>query len=71
MLTCTNTFTVSGGVVRQDMAAAINDAVAASQMLANLAPTRNINNDVTNSYLTGNGGMNIVRMKSLNYQTTR
>ena len=64
-----NTFTVSGGVVRQDMAAAINDAVAASNALANLAPTRNINNDVTNSLtLTGNGGMNIVRMKSLNYQ---
>jgi len=64
-----NTFSVSGGVVRQNMAAAINDAVAASNALANLAPTQNFNNNVTNSLtLNGNGGMNVVRMKSLNYQ---
>jgi uncharacterized surface anchored protein len=62
-------FAVSGGVVRQNMAAAINDAVAASNALGNLNPTRNITNDVTNSLtLTGNGGMNVVRMKSLDYR---
>jgi SdrD B-like protein len=67
-LSLANTFSVSGGVVRQDMSAAINDAVAASNALANLAPTQNLN-DVKNSLtLNGNGGMNVVRMKSLSYQ---
>jgi hypothetical protein len=63
-----NNFQVSGGVVRQNMAQAINDAVAASTALGNLAATRTFT-DVTNSLtLVGNGGMNVIRMRSLDYR---
>lgn len=57
---------ITGGVVRQDMAQAAADALAASQYFAGLAPTQNVgnlNNDLT---LTGTGDVNVIKVNNLN-----
>jgi hypothetical protein len=60
-------FTVSGGIVTVDLTQAGNDANTASAADAALTPTQTFG-DITQSFtITGNGGVNVIALNSLNY----
>jgi hypothetical protein len=60
-------FFVSGGVVEQDLSQAAADANAASSADAALTPTQTLGNLNSSVTLTGNGGTNVIKLRSLNY----
>ena len=56
---------VTGGVASQNLAAARNDALAASACFAALAPTRTITSITSSMTITGNGGLNVIKVGSI------
>ena len=56
---------VTGGVANQSLTAARNDALAASACFAALAPTRTLTSITSSMTLTGNGGINVIKVGSI------
>ena len=56
---------VTGGAATQSLTAARNDALAASACFAALAPTRTINSITSSMTITGNGGLNVIKVGSI------
>jgi hypothetical protein len=61
------TFNATGGIVAQDLAAAAQDANAASVAFDYLTPTQVLDNLTRSVTLTGNGGVNVVSVNSVRY----
>jgi len=61
-------FVATGGVVTQNMSTVVSDANGASGYYQQLDPTRTFT-DIRNSLtLVGNGGINVIRVRNLDYQ---
>jgi len=60
-------FFVSGGAVKQDLSQAVADANAASSADAALTPTQTLGQLTDDVTLTGNGGTNVIKVRSVNY----
>jgi choice-of-anchor A domain-containing protein len=56
---------VTGGLASQSLAAARNDALAASACFAGLAPTRTLNSMTSSMTISGNGGLNVIKVGSV------
>lgn len=63
-----NGFHATGGVSQQNLAPAVNAANAVSVAAAALSPTQSFNNVTQSLVIEGNGGMNVIRMRSLEYR---
>lgn len=61
-------FHATGGVVRENLIGAVHDANAASLAAALWAPTQSFNRVTESLTIEGNGGVNVVRMRSLDYR---
>jgi hypothetical protein len=62
-------FFVSGGIVTQSLSQAASDANAASAADAALTPTQTLGNLTASATITGNGGVNVISLNSLNYNS--
>lgn len=58
--------TAPGATVRQSMAQASADALAASSQYAGLAPTQDVGNINTDVTITGTGGTNVIKVNNVN-----
>jgi SdrD B-like domain len=64
-------FTATGGVVSQNLSQAVLEANGASGYYQQLAPTQTFNDVKRSLTLNGNGGLNIIRMRSLDFRGDR
>jgi hypothetical protein len=65
----TKDFTATGGTVTQDLSQAVSDANAASAADAALTPTQSVGNLTANTSITGNGGVNVISVQSLSFNS--
>lgn len=63
-----NGFVATGGVSQQNLTPAVGAANAVSVGAAALSPTQSFNNVTQSLVIEGNGGMNVIRMRSLEYR---
>ena len=58
-------FNVTGNVTSKDLSPAVADALAASACAANLPTTQSLGNITTETTITGNGGLNVIAVESV------
>ncbi|MEQ1850425.1 MAG: SdrD B-like domain-containing protein [Chthoniobacteraceae bacterium] len=62
-------FKVAGGIMSQSLTQAQNDANTASSSFAAMSPTQTFGNVTSSLTITGNGGLNVIKISSLSYNS--